>query len=434
MPTSSGQNFDFSRAEKLLKYVYADKVEELTPESTATADECEFAEPAMQLGRKFLMPVEHSRTAGFTYNSSGTVFSLNRSRAPEELQAEVLGSELLGRQSMSYKMLQSAMKGDTNTKAGLKAFVSATAHTFKALSKGGKYRRELTLLYGGGASPTTGTNLGVVAATTGSSGTSLVVTFAASDWATSIWAGSEGAAFDIYSGSTKRNAAGSGETSVFVLSSVDSANYKCTFTSDAANVSAVVPNDVIYFEGAYTTEGLGFVGAAATTTLWGLSTTAYNLWKPQTVAVGGQATFESIMEGAVKVADIGFQGNINIHVNPATFKDINDDQVALVRHTEKAKGSLTIGFNKITYQGPTGTFAIMPNIYMKRGIACGFPEGYCKRVGSTDLTFTMPGYGKMIRELEDSAGVEARIYSDQALFIERPAYAVYFSGIVNSTD
>jgi hypothetical protein len=76
----------------------------------------------------------------------------------------------------------------------------------------------------------------------------------------------------------------------------------------------------------------------------------------------------------------------------------------------------------------------LPDIYVKRGIACGFPEGYCKRVGSTDLTFTMPGYGKMLRELENTAGVEARIYSDQAPFVERPAFMVNFTGITNSTD
>lgn len=436
MPSSSGTNFDFTRAEKALKYVYADKIEELAPGSTMVADECEFVEPEKTLGRKYLMPVEHSRTAGVTYNSSGSVFTLNRSRAPTELQAEVLGTEMLIRETIAYKTLQSSMKGDLGTKAGMKSFISGTAGTFKRLSAGAKYRRELSLLYGGGdtSGGVSGANLGVVAATTGSSGTSLVVTFSASNWATSIWAGSEGAAFDIYSGSTKRNTSGSNETSVFVLASVDAANYKCTFTSDSSNVSAVQADDVIYFEGAYTNESLGFVGASAVTTLWGLAPATYNLWKMQTVAVGGQATFESIMEGAVKVGEVGFQGDLNIHVNPATFKDINDDQVALVRYAEKSSGKTTIGFNQISYQGPTGVFNIKPNIYVKRGIAMGFPDGYCKRVGSTDITFTMPGYGKMIRELEDSAGVEARAYSDQALFIERPNYAILFTGIVNSTD
>jgi hypothetical protein len=140
------------------------------------------------------------------------------------------------------------------------------------------------------------------------------------------------------------------------------------------------------------------------------------------------------MEGTARVADIGFQGTLNIHVSPATWKDICDDQAALARWVNKSGGGVTAGFEEISYVGQTGKVKIIPNIYMKRGLMCGFPEGYCKRIGSTDLTFTMPGYGKMLRELENVAGVEARVYSDQAPFVERPAWSLLYTGVVNSSD
>jgi hypothetical protein len=436
MPSGSGQDFNFARAEALTKYLYASKVEELAPESDKIAKEFEFVDAAQKLGRKFYMPVEPARSMGATHNSDGSAFTLNKSRAPSELTAEILGTELLLRETMSYAIMQRALSGDPGTKAGLKAFVQATSSTFKRLSKGGSYFRECDLLYGAGASPdATSKGLGIVLNTTGSSGTSLVIQMSAADWATAIWSGSENGAFDIYStAGTKRNSSGSNETSVYVLASVDSVNYKLTFTSDATNVSNVVATDVIFFEGARSTTNLGIMEAATTTTLWGISTSTWNLWKPQTVAIGGMATFESIMEGTAKVADIGFMGTLNVHVSPATWKDINDDQTALARWTNKGGGKVTAGFEEIEYVGQTGTVRIKSNIYMKRGYAIGLPEGYCKRVGSTDLTFTMPGYGKMLRELENTAGVEARIYSDQAPFVERPAFMVNFTGISNSSD
>lgn len=433
MPIDSGNNFDFGRAEALTKYVYAGKEEDLAPESDKTAKEFEFVPAAQQVGRKFLMPVEPNRSLGVTFNNTGSVFDLNKSRAPEDLTAEIMGTEILVRESMSYAMMNRAMKGDTRTKAGLKAFVQATSHTFKRLSKGGSYFREVTMLYGGGPNATTA--LGTVTATTGSSGTTLVVTLDASDWATALWTGSEGGAFDIYSSAgVKRNSAGSGETSVFVLNSVNTSTYQLTFSSDSTNVAAVQVGDKIYFEGQRTKDCLGLQAAASETTLWNISTTDWRLWKPQTVNIGGQATFESLMEGAVRVGDIGFNGRLNVHMSLATFKDIADDQAALVRYAEKSKGKVEIGFDSITFYGPTGSMALKPNIYVKRGLAFGFPEGHCKRVGSTDLTYSLPGYGKMLRELENAAGVEARIYSDQAPFIDRPGFFVLYTGITNSAD
>lgn len=437
MPTGSGTNFDFSRAEALTKYVYANKVEELAPESDKLAKEFPFVPAQQQVGRKFYTPVAPGRAMGVTKNSDGSAFTLNRSRAPQEYTAEILGNEILVRQTMSYAMMQRGLKGaEKGGKAGVKAFAQATVQTFSDLAKGGSYFRELDILYGTGASPlsTTGA-LGKVLNTTGSASTTLVIQMSAADWATAIWAGAENGAFDIYdSAGTKRNSAGSDETSVFVLTAVDSANYKLTFTSNATNVGNVVANDLIFFEGVRTKECLGFVDACSQTTLWGLSTSTVNLWKPKTVAIGGQLSFEGIMEASTLLADIGFMGTLNVHVSPAGWKDVCDDQAALVRWDNKSGGKVRMGFEEVEYVGQTGTVRIKSNMYMKRGIACGFPEGLCKRIGSTDLTYEMPGFGKMLKELDNTAGIEARVYADMGPFIERPGYSVLFTGISNSSD
>jgi hypothetical protein len=437
MPLTSGSNFDFARAEALTKYVYASKFEELAPDSDKTAKEFEFVPASQKIGRKFYQPVEMARSMGATFNRDGSAFALNRSRAPQELTAEIVGCETLVRETMSYAMMTRALEGaNQGGKAGLKAFVQATASTFSRLAKGGSYFRECNLLYGAGDTPTTASaGLGVVGTITSAAGTTLVVTVPAASWATAIWAGSENGAFDIYSpAGVKRNAAGTDEQSVYVLSGVDPATYSLTFTSINANVIAVVVGDVIFFEGARTKECLGVIDAASQTTLWGIPTATWNLWKPRTISLGGQLSFEAIMESTAQLADIGFMGTLNVHVSPAGWKDVCDDQAALVRWQNKSGGKVTMGFEEVEYVGQTGTVRIKSNIYMKRGIAACFPEGHCKRVGSTDFTFTLPGYGKMLRELDGVAGVEARTYADQAPFIDRPAFFALLTGITNSAD
>jgi hypothetical protein len=55
------------------------------------------------------------------------------------------------------------------------------------------------------------------------------------------------------------------------------------------------------------------------------------------------------------------------------------------------------------------------------------------RVGSTDITFKRPGQGdQFFRDLEQAAGYELRLYTDQAIFCSAPGRNVLIYGIVNS--
>jgi hypothetical protein len=64
------------------------------------------------------------------------------------------------------------------------------------------------------------------------------------------------------------------------------------------------------------------------------------------------------------------------------------------------------------------------------------PVQYASRVGSTDLTFSVPGNKNewFWRELDSSFGSEIRLYSDQAIVLEKPDYAVLFTGIQSTSD
>lgn len=434
MTTGTGTNTDFSRGFELLKRVYADKVEDLVPETDRLSKDIPFINADKQPGQDYYMPVTLTREGGATFWNDGSIKTLNQPLSTAELSAAVRGSEIAIRSALSYKFMQTALKSLDGTRAGVRAFVNATKDRFEKLSKGGGYFRECMLLYGGGTGAST--NLGVVLNTTGSAGTSLVVQMTAADYATAIWAGSEGIEYDFFSSAgAKRNTAGTTSDTVFKLTGTDPTNYRATFTSHATNVSAVVATDQIFFAGARGNDALGFVGAALTQSgsLWGINTGTYGLWKPTVVNVGGMLTFERVMAGAALVAGIGYYGDYDLYLNPATFQDVCNDQTALVTQT-KTSGTATIGFDDVVFKSQAGSVYLKAHPYMKRGIALGVPRDYCMRVGSTDLTHTMPGYGKMFRELENASGVEMRLYTDQAPFCKHPSYLTLYTGITNSTD
>ncbi len=434
MTLGTGQNADLARAYELLKRVYADKVEDLTPETDRFAKDIPFIQADKRPGQDFYMPVRLTRELGFTWWNDGSAKALNQPIATKELSASVKGSELAARAILSYKFIHSALKEWDGTRAGARAFVNATKDRFQALTKGASYARECQLLYGGGT--TAATNLGVVLNTTGSAGTTLVIQMDPKDWATAIWSGSEEGEFDIFSSAgTKRNTAGTTSDTVYKLTAVDATNYRLTFTSHATNVSAVVATDQIFFFGARTQDSLGAIGAAQTSgNLWGISTSSYGLWKPTVIDVGGALTFTHISELGAIVASTGYSGDYTLYVNPATFADICNDQTALVSHTTRTSGKVTIGFDDVEFRSQAGKVRLAVHPYMKRGLALGLPDDECMRVGSTDLTHVIPGYGKMFRELEGAAGVELRLYSDQAFFCRNPKYMVLFNNIINTTD
>lgn len=437
MTVSAGQAMDHARAAALTKQVYADKLEQMTPDSDKLSKEIDFVPAEKMPGNKYNQPVKMTRSMGFTFSNTGGVFDLNQGLAPLDLNAEIQGSQMVVREFMSYDILERALKGDSGRGGASRAFVSATQETMVNLQKSASYMRELMLLYGGGS--TGAVPLATVTAITGTAGTNLVLTFSKQDWSTAMWAGAENGEFDIFTGVTavKRNAAGlaTDRTNVYVLAKVLPLTYQVHLTSLAGNVAAVAPGDTIFFAGQRGQDMVGFQAAATMSTglLWNIDPNQYLLWKPQTVNVGGMLGFEKVVQGLSMVAAIGFSGVMNLHVSTQGWQDLCNDQSALVRHGGEQKGGkVSFGYESIEFYSQTGLLRIKPNIYVKNGLAFGIPEGECVRVGSTDWTFNMPGYGKMMRELENKAGVEVREFTDQALFCKHPGYILYFNNINNS--
>lgn len=71
---------------------------------------------------------------------------------------------------------------------------------------------------------------------------------------------------------------------------------------------------------------------------------------------------------------------------------------------------------------------------VKEGDCFIFPEDKVMRIGARDLSLNDPTrpQDEIFFTIPGKAGVGLRAYTNQAIFLEAPAQAVYISGIVNS--
>jgi hypothetical protein len=73
---------------------------------------------------------------------------------------------------------------------------------------------------------------------------------------------------------------------------------------------------------------------------------------------------------------------------------------------------------------------VLSHPLVKEGDAFILPIDSIMRIGSTDLTFSVPGMEEQFfRFVDGYNAVELQCMSDQAIFIERPAHSVYLSGV-----
>lgn len=274
---------------------------------------------------------------------------------------------------------------------------------------------EIELLYGQ-------MGYGTVASTSGNT-----ITITTAEFAPGIWAGGENMPLEI------RDSTGATIRGQCVVSSVDLVNR--TVTVDLLP-AGVVATDVIWHKGAYGNEFAGIHKILANSgTLFNISATSYSLWAGNTYSAGSASLSLSKIEHAIALAvQKGLESDVHVIVNPKTWADLLVEQTALRRFDSSYNSSeVEAGGKSIKFYGQNGLITVEPSIYCKEGYSYILAMDEFARVGSTDVTFKRPGMeGNFFRELENSAGVELRCFSDMALFCSAPGKQVLISNIVNS--
>jgi hypothetical protein len=394
----------------LFKETYADKLQELIPDGVKLLNRIKFQSKDKQPGNLFHQPIILGMEHGITFAASDDdAFNLNPAVSGTIKDAQVKGNPKVMRSLLGYVASSRAAQG------GQKAFMDATkflvANMLRSMSK----KIEIEMLYG---------QMGY--ATASGAMTSSVIPITTAEWAPGIWAGAEGMPIEIRD-TTGATIKGSG-TVVSVDMDARTVTIDTQFT--------IVNTDVIWHKGAYGNEFAGIHKIlTATGTLFNINTSTYNLFKGNSYsASSGALSFAKLQAAAARAVEKGLDGALLCLVNPRGWTNILSDQAALRKYdgsysTTKAEN----GSGAILFHSQNGALEIEPSIYVKEGYAFLLSVDEWYRVGSSDLSFKLPGQGdEFFRQASDSAAFELRLFTDQAVFCQAPGRNVIITLVVNS--
>lgn len=407
---------DVTQLNGLFKTVYADKLENLIPDFAILQKKIEFVGAEKETGAFYAQPVALASEAGFTYNGeAGTVVALNAAVAGQTKEAQVKGSEMILRSQLGYIALARA------SKQGAKAFKRASAFKVEDMNSSIRKRLELAMLYGR-------VGVGIVSSCIGG-----VITVTDATWAAGIWAGAEGHILEAFDGITGSDSQHNGD---LTISAIDTDAKTITVTGTS---SSVTTGDYLFFKGARTTTAFNEMAGlqkiiSNASTLFNISAASYSLWKGNSVTVGGDLTFAAVQDALARAMNKGLMSKCLLIVSPKGWSRLNTDLAALKMNDSSysaKKGEN--GSESLMFHSANGAVEIVAHPFCKEGDAFLLPMESIVRIGSTDVTFGVPGMDQEFFTLVSGYNaVELQCMTDQAVFIEKPAHAVYLSGITYS--
>jgi len=331
----------------------------------------------------------------------GEAFALLPAVSGNIKQASVKGSEIVMRGQISNGAVSRAEKSEG-------AFVRATKHLVENLKESIMKKLEIETLYGR-------MGLSKVASVLGN-----VMTLQSSEFASGIWIGSENMKLDFYDGTTLRGSA--------AVVSVDIEAKTVTVDTMPAGVAN---GDDIYEKGAFNKEFVGIHKILSNTgTLFGISAVSFNQWKSSSYDVAGQISLEKILKGLARGCNKGLDEDVKLYLSNTAWAQLATDQASLRRYSAEISKKAENGTESIVFHYQGGMVEIIAHSVVKEGYAYALTLNSFERVGSTDVTFKMPGRGDdFFRQLEDANGVELRCYADVAIICHQPNKQVLFFGI-----
>lgn len=410
-----------SDIQALFKDVYGDLVD-LIPKTGKIQANSKFISSAKENGNTFSFPIlsslENSITLGAPDNG---LFTLEPVSGMNTKRVSVKGSSVCIRGAIDNESL-------SRSSNDRKAFLKGTKILVDSLMKSGTELMETFLLYGG-------TDIGEVESSTNVSTTKTTLTMVPGSFAAGIFQGRKGLALEFY------NLAGTTQiasTQEVYIDSVDSANYKITVTGSTGTIAAIdtylgSTNCKIYIKNAHSASMLGFdrLITATTGTIFGVDVATEDMWRGNVYPVGGALTYAKLMEALSLPIDRGLNEDVDVYVPTKAWMKLMVDQAALRRYdanytTKEFKN----GAKAISFEGPNGNVNIHLHTMVKQSEIFIIPSGCVKRPGSTDWSFDYSGSGEdFFFPIHNMNGQEVRLFTNQAVVIEKPSYACKLTGI-----
>lgn len=387
--------------------------------------------------KHYEQPVVLAAEQGFTYSlDSQNAYDLNESIGMAMQSAVVPGADIVLDSTVGYNQAARASHSATS-------FKSVMSVKFENMLKSSEKRLEIAMLHGqSGIGKTPATQTVTISDTK-----FVTCDIAPSDWATGIWAGSENALIILRLASTNADTNVSGSFKV-VQVDVDNRRLKleCADGTAAANfktaVDAAAHNIYFYGSASGSTSTFAFSEMAGlrkiitnSGSLFGIDAAQFDLWRGNSVTVSGQLTMSKVLSAVSKAVQRGLDSDAVVLVNPSTWADLASNLAALRRFDGSySKKKAENGSKELEYVGQNGSLKIVSYNLVKEGECIIFPEDKVMRIGARDLGLNDPTrpQDEIFFTIPGKAGVGLRAYTNQAIFLEAPAQAVYISGIVNS--
>lgn len=394
------------------KEVYADKLQNLVPDSAKLIKMVDMLKKDKQVGDSFEFPVIVSLENGFTYlGTQGLAPNYEGAEAAGVQRGSVRPSELVLRSILSF----GAISRSQNEKG---AFEKATKLVLGNMLQSMYHRLEIQMIHGGSS-----TGLGVIESIVGN-----VLKIHDHEWAPGIWNGSKNAKLQIYAPNlvTLRGSA-----------KVVAVDYSAKTIELDLLPAGTLADDVLFFHGAKDNEFLGLHSIASKAgVLFGIDNAQYDLFRGNLVDVGTDATtnaavlsFAKVEDGIASAMDKGLgQETYEVLISTRSWNNLLTEQAAKKMYDSSySSAQIDQGSKAIRFHGLNGEIRIHASTLVKEGYSYGFVAKDLARIGSSDVTFEMPGYeGEIFSILPETHGLQVRAYSDQALVCFRPGALVLF--------
>lgn len=407
----AGEN-TVSTLDGLYREVYAESLSEVCPTSSVILDIIPFDSDL--LGDSYHQGIVLTFEHGATYNGSGGgVVTLASPIQATLKDASTSGFEQIMRSQLTYAAASRAANG------GKAAFKRAWGQVLLNLRKAAMKRQELTMLYGQ-------QGLGIVSAIAAG-----VITITDPSWSPTTFAGMEGAILEAWTATTATATQHNGD---LTISAISFANKTVTVTGTS---TAVAANDILYFKGARTStafnEAVGLMKIAANTgTLFGVAGADYSLFQGNTASSFGTPTMGKHLNAITGAVEKGLDEKVFLGIPPKHWEVLNSDLSAQRKYDGSySKERAENGVQAIRYYGQMGEIEVRSMPFLRYGDFVVFPKSPLKRVGSADVGMGVPGTDgrDVFFHSPTTNAVEARSFSDQALFCEKPSDLIYGTGV-----
>ena len=416
--------------EGYFKEIYADRLMSLVPDNAKLTKKINF-QSAKRLGNLYHQPVIVQQSNGVTFaGPDAGAFTLQAPIAMTTKDAQVEGSNIVLRQSISYEAAARAV----SSKA---AFAQTLNTTIQDLMKSATGFLELSMLYGQ-------TELAVADDSTNTNATTTVVDLTVASFAAGMWVGRTNLKIEFFAAGTDTLTGGD-----FTITAVDTAARTITVTGSSGDIttldtalagsSPTGDQDIFIKTQKVTSVFNVMVGLdkilTNTGTLFNISAATFDLWKSNTISAGDTAlSFDTIYSAIARGVERGLDTDVTLYVNPRTWKDLASDLAALSRFDQRFnQNKLTEGTQELEYHSQNGKISVVTHNMVKEGEAFIIPIQNVVRIGAQELSFNNPAVGgRIFRELDDKAGFEIRLYTNQAILLNKPAHAIKITNIVNT--